>query len=187
LQEDTPVARITTRPQDDEEEMIDDDVEMEAEEESEEAAAPAVSDSRRRRMLKRGEAVATDDSSEPAVTRKDRPTPSSRAAEAPRSSNVVVRFVEDIRDYFQDVVSEMRKVTWLSREEVRRLATIVIAVTAVAAAFLGAVSFLFGYLTQLIATADSTLPAGIAAIVLIVVVVLGWLFREQIFGNRFEV
>jgi len=177
------VARTTTRPESDEDEIMDDVEEEVGEEESEASAGPAVSDSRRRRQLKRGETVQPQTTS--AATRKERPTPSQRT-EVTKSDNAIVRFMQSIQEYFLEVRAELRKVTWLSWEETRRLGTIVLIVTAIAAAFLGAISFLFGYLTQLIATQGSTIPAGAAAIAIVVIVGLAWLFRDQLFGNRFE-
>jgi len=183
------VARLTTRPQDEEEDEILDEavVDEEDDEVEEQQAAPVVSDSRRRRQMKRGDYVAPEDSAAPAAapTRKDRPTPSQRT-ETVKSPNIVVRTLQNINQYRKEVVDELRKVTWLSPEETRRLATIVLVVTTIASAFLGLVSYIFAFLTQLIATANSTIAAGIAAIALIVIVAGLWLFRDQLFGSRFE-
>lgn len=184
------MARPTTRPQDDEEdEIIDEaavDNDNDDDEVDEQQAVPVVSDSRRRRQMKRGEYVAPEDSvSAASPTRKDRPTPSQRT-ETVKNPNIVVTTLQNINQYRKEVWDELNKVTWLSREETRRLATIVLVVTSIASAFLGLVSYLFGFLTQLIATQSSTIIAGIAAIVLIVVVAGFWVFREQLFGNRFE-
>ncbi|MFN7210938.1 MAG: preprotein translocase subunit SecE [Aggregatilineales bacterium] len=141
------------------------------------AAAPAVSDSRRRRQAKRG--ILQTGESAPAVARKDRPTPSARA-EAPRSRNFVVRFVQNTREYFREVQAELRKVAWPTREEVNRLTRIVLVVTVVSSIFLGAVSFIFGFLTTQIA--ENTTLATLFTLALIVVVAGIWLFKDRLFG-----
>jgi len=175
------LARITSRrPTDEEEDVMDDLAEDEEEELEEQTGAPAVSDSRRRRMLKRGEV--------PVVTvspvRKDRPTPSNRP-EVVKSRNFVVRFFQGLATYFQETRTELSKVTWLSREDTMRLTYIVIVVTAVSAIFLGFVGFLFGLLTQALATNESTVLAGALTIGLIIVVSGAWFFRDRLF-TRYE-
>jgi preprotein translocase SecE subunit len=137
--------------------------------------------------MKRGEYVTPEDSATPAAapTRKDRPTPSQRT-EAAKSTNIVVQTLQNVNQYRKEVADELRKVTWLSREETQRLATIVITVTTISSLFLGAVSYLFGYLTQLIATQGSTIAAGIAAIAVIVIVAGLWLFRDALPGSRID-
>ncbi len=179
------MARITTRrPVEDEEEDLVEDVAEEDDEVEERVSAPAVSDRRRRRQLKRGEVVAeADEPAAPQPIRKDRPTPSQRA-EVVKSSNFIVRFFQDIREYFQEVRAELSKVTWLSREDTLRLTYIVLVVTAISAIFLGTVSYIFGLLTQALAGGSSIL-AGAVTILLIVVVAGAWLFRDSLF-SRFE-
>ena len=49
-----------------------------------------------------------------------------------------------------EVVSELRRVTWPTREETLRLTIMVIAVSAVIGAFLGAVDLVFARLFELI-------------------------------------
>ena len=184
------MARITTkRPDEDEEELIEDDSDTEEEEGTTAPAMPAVSDSRRRRMMKRGELpvaeAEADDVPSGLTPRKDRPTPS-RSGETVRSNNIVVRTVQDIRTYFKETWDELQKVTWLSREENIRLTYIVLIVTAVSAAFLGLVSFLYGLLTQALASSASGVAAGIVVIVMIIVVAGGWLMRDRIFPPHYE-
>jgi preprotein translocase SecE subunit len=178
------MARITTRrPEEDEEDFIA-DVEGEEDDDEEQISAPPVSDSRRRRKLKRGELLEEPtDTVQPA--RKDRPTPSQRP-ETAKSSNPLVRFYQNGVEYFQEVRSELSKVAWLSREDTLRLTYIVLIVTAVSAAFLGLVSFLFGVLVQSLATTSSAVIAGVITIALIVGVSGVWLFRDRLFGGHFE-
>jgi preprotein translocase SecE subunit len=178
------MARITTRrPEEDEEDFIA-DVEDEEAEDEEQVSAPPVSDSRRRRKLKRGELLEEpSDTLQPA--RKDRPTPSQRP-DTVKSSNPLVRVYQNAVEYFQEVRSELSKVAWLSREDTLRLTYIVLIVTAVSAAFLGLVSFLFGVLVQSMATASSAVLSGVITIALIIGVAGVWLFRDRIFGGHFE-
>lgn len=173
------MARTAARRSDAEDEDL---IETELDDQEEEqAAAPAVSDSRRRRQAKRG--ILETGESAATVTRKDRPTPSQRE-EAPRSRNFVVRFVQNVREYFREVNAELRKVAWPTREEINRLTRIVLAVTIIASIFLGAVSFFFGFLTTQIAE-NSTLST-IITLALVVLVAGLWLFKDRLFGNRIE-
>jgi preprotein translocase subunit SecE len=110
--------------------------------------------------------------------RKDRPTPSARQ-EAPRSRNFIVRFVQNTREYFREVGVELRKVAWPTREEVNRLTRIVLIVTVVSSLFLGAVSFVFGFLTTQIA--ENSQLATIGTLALVVVVAGLWLFKDRLF------
>ena len=167
----------------DEDDVVD-DVEQDEEEEELQASAPAVSDSRRRRQMKRGE-LPTATTADVSTTRKDRPTPSQRR-EVVESNNPIVRFYRGIIEYLQETRDELKKVAWLSREDTLRLTYIVLIVTAISAAFLGFVSFLFALLTQALATRASTVGAGALAMVLIVGVSGAWLFRDRLFGGHIE-
>ena len=53
--------------------------------------------------------------------------------------------------FFGDVVSELRKVTWPSRQESTRLTMLVIALAAVMGVFLGAFDWLFARVFSLLA------------------------------------
>src|SRR5205823_3244996 len=132
--------------------------------------------------LKRGE-IPVEPEVQPA--RKERPTPSQRP-EIAKSSNFIVRFYQNAVEYVQETRSELSKVAWLSREDTLRLTYIVLIVTAVSAAFLGLVSFLFGVLVQAIASPASMVFGAIITIGLIVIVTGGWLFRDRLFGGHFE-
>jgi preprotein translocase SecE subunit len=65
-----------------------------------------------------------------------------KAAEQP-TGNIVVRTFTGTRHYVTGVVSEIRKVTWPSREETARLTRIVTAVTVASALALGGLSLVF--------------------------------------------
>src|SRR4051794_4138281 len=160
------MARITTRrPEEDEEDIIQDGMDEE-EEDEEQVSAPPVSDSRRRRQLKRGE-IPVEPEVQPA--RKERATPSQRPA-TPKSANIIVRFYQNAVEYFQETRSELSKVAWLSREDTIRLTYIVLIVTAISAAFLGLVSFLFGVLVQAMSSASTMVFGAVITIGLIIVV-----------------
>jgi len=81
------------------------------------------------------------------------------------------------------VRGELLKVAWPNREEVNRLTRIVLAVTALAAVVLGAVSFVFGALTASVADASWGTLAGLFTIAIIVVVAILWLMRDRLFPN----
>jgi preprotein translocase SecE subunit len=164
------MARITTRPEEDEEDLVED---VDGEESA--VSAPAVSDSRRRRKMKRGEVVAEEVVEQPA--RKERPAPQ----RTEKSSNFLVKFYENFVDYLRDVQSELNKVTWLSREDTLRLSYIVLIVTAIAAAFLGFVGFLFALLTQSLASGSVVSAALVIGAIIAVSGV--WLFRDRFFTN----
>lgn len=175
----------TRRPNAEEEEEILDDESEGFDDDAEEStpAAPAVSDSRRRRQAKRGIVDTAEDATtavEP--SRKDRPTPSQRE-EAPTRRNAVAQFVYNVREYFHEVTVELRKVAWPTRTEVQRLTYIVLAVTIASALFLGLVSFLFGTLTQSMATSDNVAFPAIVSIALIIIVAGGWLMKDRLFGT----
>jgi preprotein translocase SecE subunit len=179
------MAPVTTRRTNEEEDFIDDEAEAEAETEALPVTVP-VSDRRRRRQLKHGVTPApVEEVIEAQPVGKDRPTPSQRP-EVVKSRNRLVRFYQNTVEYLQETRSELSKVTWLNRPELMRLTYIVLIVTALSAAFLGLVGFLFGLLTQAIATASSTIVGGIVAGALILGVMLVWLFRERLFGGHFE-
>jgi preprotein translocase SecE subunit len=162
------MAPVTTRPEEEDEDMLE-----ETAEEGVQSVTPAVSDRRRRRMQARGIEPTTED---------DEDTPS-REGEVKRSNNRVRRWIDGFITYLHDVRAEIGKVAWLSREETVRLSWIVIIVTVASAAFLGIVSFLFGALTTAVAQPDTSTLAGIACIVLIILVAGGWLLRDRIFPN----
>lgn len=60
-----------------------------------------------------------------------------------KSNNPVIR-------YFQETGDELRKVSWPTREQAIRLSVIVLATTAVSAAFLGLLDALFRFLSSLL-------------------------------------
>ena len=185
------MSPITTRSQDEDEDLVEDVKTMEqAESGTSRSRQPAMSDSRRRRLRAQGidpdeavTSVADDEGEDEArgiTAPKGRPTPS-RSGEV-RSNNIVVRTVNKLRDYVNDVRFELTRVTWLARPDLLRLSYIVLGVTAATAAFLGIVSFIFGSLTGAIAQGSSAW-AGLIAIGIIVLVAGGWLLRDRLFPN----
>ncbi|MBX3085070.1 MAG: preprotein translocase subunit SecE [Anaerolineae bacterium] len=184
------MARTVTRPVDEEEDDLIEDGEWKegAEEDASTSTGPVLSDSRRRKMLKRGETL-PEAAPAPAATSegKGRPTPSQRDEVLEHEGNFLTRSVERFQLYLKETWSELNKVTWPTREETQRLTYIVLAVTAVTAALLGIISFLFSSLTQRVADPATATIFGIITIVLIVGVALVWLFRERLPGaGRYE-
>ncbi|MBI5668159.1 MAG: preprotein translocase subunit SecE [Chloroflexi bacterium] len=84
--------------------------------------------------------------------RKGRATPGRRTQEIEATQsegNFITRTVRGLREYFQGVRSELQKVVWPTREETRRLTTIVLTVTIASAIVLGIISLLFNELFTL--------------------------------------
>jgi preprotein translocase SecE subunit len=88
-----------------------------------------------------------DDSSERGLTeKKGRATPGRRTQEVEvteTDGNFITRPIRGLGGYIEGVRAEMQKVVWPTREETRRLTTIVLSVTILSALVLGAVSFVF--------------------------------------------
>lgn len=174
-------ARPVNKTDDPEENLIEDGEWQEGAEST--ASAAVISDSRRRRMLKRGETL--PEAPTPSEG-KGRPTPSQRDrdAEPAREGNIITRTVANFREYMEDTISELQKVSWPSREETLRLTYIVLAATVVTAVLLGIISFVFSLLTQQVANPETATFFGIITVALIVVVALAWLFRDRLPGLR---
>jgi preprotein translocase subunit SecE len=96
------------------------------------------------------EADDEDESSGRGLTgKKGRATPGRRTQEvevAETEGNFITRPIRGLRNYLEGVSAEVQKVVWPTREETRRLTTIVLSVTIIAALILGAVSFIFNEL-----------------------------------------
>jgi preprotein translocase subunit SecE len=60
--------------------------------------------------------------------------------------NIVSRPLRGMGEYFEGVRSEVQKIVWPTREETRRLTTIVLTVTIIAALILGIISLIFNEL-----------------------------------------
>ena len=58
--------------------------------------------------------------------------------------------LDRVKEYLKDTRGELRKVSWPTRKQATNLTLIVLAVTVVMAAFLGALDFLFAQLIRLI-------------------------------------
>ena len=61
---------------------------------------------------------------------------SSSASTTTKEPNAIIK-------YFQDTRAELRRVTWPTREETRKLTLIIVAVTLVMAIFLGTLDYIF--------------------------------------------
>ena len=60
-----------------------------------------------------------------------------------KSNNAVIR-------YFQETGDELRKVSWPTREQTIRLSIIVLSTTVISAIFLGALDYIFRFLSSLL-------------------------------------
>ncbi len=60
----------------------------------------------------------------------------------------MVNIIEKTKYFFKEVYVELKKVSWLSRNEVIRYTVIVLAVTIVVAAFLGGLDYFFSSAVQ---------------------------------------
>ncbi len=169
-----------TRVQNPESDEMDDIVE-EVDEEEEEAveSAEPISDRRRRRQRNMEGTTAAP------TTRKDRPTPSTREKQkrGVGSTGIVNRIpvVRGIVAYFRGVSSEMRKVTWPSREDTYRLTGIVLAVTIAFAVALGALDTFFSWwFRQAFDTDTETIFLAVAFVLAVVLGGTYTLFRNRI-------
>ncbi len=64
--------------------------------------------------------------------------------------NAFKRLIDRLIEYFKDTRGELRKTSWPTREQATNLTLIVLAVTIVMAAFLGALDFVFAQVIRLI-------------------------------------
>ena len=64
--------------------------------------------------------------------------------------NVFRRTVDRTTEYLKDTRGELRKTSWPTRQQATNLTLIVLAVTIVMAAFLGALDFVFAQVVRLI-------------------------------------
>lgn len=92
-----------------------------------------------------------DAGEERAVTAgKGRATPGRRVQEqGEKRGNFITRAFGSVREYFEGVNSELRKVSWPTREDTRRLTVIVIVVMVISAIVLGLISLGFTELFRL--------------------------------------
>ena len=109
---------------------------------------------------------------------KGRATPGRRTqevVEVQAEGNFITRPLNNIREYWEGVRSEIQKVVWPTREESRRLTTIVLIVCIVASAILGTISAIF---TSLIGIALTT-PAIFFIIFLVALVGFVYYLRQS--------
>lgn len=87
---------------------------------------------------------AGDDGSHAQSAKKGRATPGRRNQEAEEQGNIFVRTWRSIREYFSEVRDELTKVTWPTREEVIKLARIVLSALLVSSIAMGLISLGMG-------------------------------------------
>lgn len=66
----------------------------------------------------------------------------------PSSSGSPVRRVAPSLDFFRSIAGELRKVTWPTREEIRRLTILVVAVSVATGLALGAIDIIFSQMVN---------------------------------------
>jgi preprotein translocase subunit SecE len=89
--------------------------------------------------------------------------------------------IAPVREYFRDTLGELRKVHWPTREEVRNLTIIVLAVTFAMGMLLGLFDFIFEqvFFGILKPNPDIVAVASLAVIVLAIVVIVVYAGRER--------
>lgn len=154
-----------------------DDVEYDEDVDEVEDEEVVISDSRARRKRKRGELVEASSSD-----KKNRATPSRRKsskATVAQSVGPVQRIIQRIPivrglyNYFTSVMTEMRKVTWPTREDTRRLTRMVLAVTIAFSIGLGLMDVFYSWWFRQ-ALEDDTIFLIIAAVVAVLASVFTW-------------
>jgi preprotein translocase subunit SecE len=78
---------------------------------------------------------------------KNTPEPTSGK---PRGGVPVPKSKRGAKGFFNEVVREMKKVSWPTRPETNRLTTVVLAVCVLLVAFLSAIGFVFGFVIDFI-------------------------------------
>jgi preprotein translocase SecE subunit len=120
-----------------------------------------------------------DDSSERGLTvKKGRVTPGRRTqelAETQSEGNFITRTVGGIGEYFEGVRSEIQKVAWPTREDVRRLAGIVLVTMIVSSLVLGTISIIYN---EIFVLGIST-PAIFVVIFVVVIAAFGYYLRQS--------
>lgn len=86
---------------------------------------------------------------------------------------------EPVRDYLRETMGELRKVHWPTRMEARNLTFVVLAVTFIMAALLGAFDFMFERLILGILTSNVIAIAIGVVIVLSILVLVIFASRER--------
>lgn len=88
-------------------------------------------------------------------------------------------FLEPIRDYFRETFGELRKVHWPTRTEARNLTIVVLAVTFIMAAFLGAFDYAFEQLILAVLAQSIVAIAIVVVVVLAIIVLVFFASRER--------
>jgi preprotein translocase SecE subunit len=121
-----------------------------------------------------------ESSSRGLTVKKGRATPGRRTqeTEVAQEGNFFTRAIRGFGEYVEGVRSEIQKVVWPTPEEVRRLTTIVLVSTIIAAIILGALSFIFNELFIL----GIQNPVIFGILFVVAVIVFGFYLRQS--NNR---
>ena len=82
----------------------------------------------------------------PAKTKKS----SSKAKNAPKNEFFLTKFFKTVTDFFKGVRAELKKVTWLNREDLIQYTIVVIVICAVMSVYVWGLDTIFGFLKGLI-------------------------------------
>lgn len=85
-------------------------------------------------------------------------------------------FLTGIRTYFSEVRTELNKVSWPSRDDIRRLTVVVLIVTAVTSILLGALSLILG---QIMNEWGMQYPIILGVLFIAITVVTLWSFSRD--------
>jgi preprotein translocase subunit SecE len=144
------------------------------------ATAPVAPARGGRLRLGRGAQVEADETE--IVAGKGRATPGRRSIEEEeekaRGGNAISRFFYGLREYFEGVGSEIRKVSWPTPEDTRRLSIIVLITLIVMSIALGLVAFVFTEMFRL------GLDSPIILIAFMVIAVGGGVFVARLNARR---
>lgn len=138
-------------------------------------ASESIKEKRRQRRKRRKEAVETPEEEEETrglTESKGRATPSRRKGNEGNEGNFITRPFNVVIEYFQGVASEIRKVTWPTREEATRLTYLVLAATIASSLALGGLAIGF---TRLFSIGVSRPLVFLVIFVVLLIVFFGYI------------
>jgi preprotein translocase subunit SecE len=100
---------------------------------------------------------------------------------AEKKPSAIMTFLTPVREYFRDTLGELRKVHWPTRQEVRNLSIIVLAVTLGMSLVLGLFDFIFEqtFFGVLKPQPDLVAVAVLVVAVLVIIVLVIFAGRER--------
>jgi preprotein translocase subunit SecE len=98
---------------------------------------------------------------------------------AEKKPSRVATLLAPVREYLRDTAGELRKVKWPTRNQVRNLTTVVLAVTLAMSVILGLFDFAFEQMMFGILRPEPSLIAIAAAVVIVVAIIIVVLFASR--------